>query len=290
MDEKNKIKESGNSKPEETLNEGKETPAEELNESGKETEVPEEEDISEMIEVLNAGQKTLGGGEDITDVPKNLRGSIKYLIEKLVFVRDLYQDPLWLKILDDMADQKEDGKTPSLEVAIARNVPLERLQDLADNENYEDVQNAVGQRLEADRAAEEKESGLYSNFNESEKNGREYCREMGYDDAELQDLFGLAMKWFKILGDGLISKDDWSSIDNMRNYKNDVTSLRDQLPKQPAKEVLPDQSSAQSITPMQNRQQQRPPSNSIEAMSRAMSAEPSYIKPRPSTRGNISKV
>ena len=290
MDEENKIKESGNSKPEETLNEGKETPAEELNKSGKETEVPEEEDISEMIEVLNAGQKTLGSGEDITDVPKNLRGSIKYLIEKLVFVRDLYRDPLWLKILDDMADQKEDGKTPSLEVAIARNVPLERLQDLADNENYEDVQNAVGQRLEADKAAEEKESGLYSNFNESEKNGREYCEEMGYDDAELQELFGLAMKWFKILGDGLISKDDWSSIDNMRNYKNDVTSLRDQLPKQPAKEVLPDQSSAQSITPMQNRQQQRAPSNSIEAMSRAMSAEPSYIKPRPSTRGNISKV
>lgn len=266
-------------KPKSTVQEGEkeEETASEASETAETEIVPEAEDISEIIEVLNSAQKNSGGNGDITDVPQNLRGSIKYLIEKLIFVRDLYQDPLWLKILDDMADQKEDGKTPSLLVAVARNIPLEDLQDLADNENYEEIQGAVDQRLEADKEAKEKESGLYAAFQKSQNEGKAYCQEMGYDDAEMQDLFALAMDWFKILGDGNISKDDWARIDKMRNYDNDTKSLRDQLPAEPVKEVLPDKSSIQQAqAPTTVKQEVHKPTNSIEAFGMAQSATPDY--------------
>jgi len=180
----------------------------------------DKEDISEVIEVLNEFQRILGGSGDITDVPENMKGVLRFTIEKMIAIRDLYEDPLYKKILDDLVDQKEDGKTPSVLVAVARNIPLEDLQDIADNENYEDVQGAVDQRLKGDKEAQDKEASLYAAFDESNKAGKAYCSKMGYSDEETQELFSLAMQWFKILGDGTISEDEWSKIDKIIRVGN----------------------------------------------------------------------
>ncbi len=56
----------------------------------------------------------IGGKGGIAEIPDALRGSIKYLVDQLTFVKGLFEDPLWMSILDDLADQKEDGKTPSV--------------------------------------------------------------------------------------------------------------------------------------------------------------------------------
>lgn len=246
-----------------------------------EGDVPAQEDISEIIGVLNEFQKMIGGKGDITDVPENLRGVLKLSIETLIGIRDLYEDPLYKQLLEDLSDQKEDGKTPSVKVAIARIVPLEELQNIADEENYEDIQGAVDERLSSDKEAQDNEASLAASFAESQKSGKTYCEKMGYDDEETNRLFTTAMDWFKILGDGKISEDEWARIDKMDNYDSDTQALRGQIPKEQTKEVLPDNSSIQQ---MQNAKpaEKAPakPTNSIEAMSAAMSGTPSYLKPR----------
>jgi hypothetical protein len=210
------------------------------------SDAPDEGDISNVISLLNEIQAITGGKGDITDIPENLRGVIKYVMEKMVALRDAFQDPLFKAVLDDMVDQQEDGKTPSLLVAVARNAPMEELQDLAENENYADVQGAVDERLAKDKSDAEAEETLAANFDESQAAGEEYAKEMGYDDAEKQDLFSMAMDWFSMLGDGKLTKDEWAKVDKMRNYDKDTEELRGQIPPEPVKEVVPDQATMEA--------------------------------------------
>ena len=288
MDGNNEEIESGGNpttKPTETPVESEERTAPMTDKPGDTDDSPGEKDISNVIAILNEFQKIAGGKGDITEIPENLIGVVKFTIEKMVAIRDSFKDPLFKQILDDMVDQKEDGKTPSVKVAIARCIPLEELQDIADNENYEDIQGAVDQRLEADRQSRDNEASLYGKYDESMNAGKAYCKEMKYDDAEMQELFSLAMQWFKILGDGNISKDDWARIDKMRNYDTDTKMLREQLPAEPVKEVLPDKSSVPIPNAPKPASAQRGPSNTIEAMNAAMPQEPSYIRPRAGVTG-----
>jgi len=239
-----------------------------------------EEDISNVIATLNEFQKIIGGKEQIANIPKELVKINKFMIEKMIALRDMYEDPYWKQMIDDMVDQKEDGKTPSVVVAAARVIPQDEYEEAVDNENYDDVQAKVGQKVQGIKDAQDNEASMASNFKASQDAGKAYCQKMNYDDSEMKDLFSLAMSWFKILGDGMISEEEWAKIDKMRNYDGDTKMLRDQLPAAPTKEVLPDKSSMQaSMNAPAPTKPAAKPTNSLEALGMAQST-PSYIRPR----------
>ena len=230
------------------------------------SDAPDEKDISNVISLLNEIQTINGGKGDITELPENLIGTVKFLLDKMIALRDAFQDPLFKSVLDDMVDQQEDGKTPSILVAVARNVPMEELQNLADNENYADVQGAVNERLAKDESDMEAEGILMANFDESQASGQAYADEMGYDEAEAQELFKTAMDWFSVLGDGNITKEEWAKVDKMRNYERDTEELRSQIPEIPKKEVVPDKSSIAATMNEKPKKNKVTPGNSIERL------------------------
>lgn len=213
---------------------------------------PDQEDISDIIGMLNEMAGISGGEEKISDVPQNMRGVIRFMIQKMIVMRDLFKDPLYKIILDDMADQAEDGKTPSLLVAFVRNVPRDEYEELADSEDYESAQGRVSSQLSDMDTAKQSEDELLDKFNESQEAGKRFAKSMGYDEQEIVKLFGFAFEWFKILGDGVISENEWAKVDKMRNYDADVEALKQRMPQAPRKEVLPDKSSMGSA-PMPTR-------------------------------------
>ncbi len=212
----------------------------------KSSDVTDEKDIAEMISVLNEISEVAGGKAGISAIPPELLTPLKFTINFLKSVRERYKDPLYGKVIDDMEDQEADGKEASLLVAMARNVPIQELQDLADNENYGDVQGAVADRLASEQADTEAEEAQFANFEASQQAGQDYADEMEYDEAQRQELFKTAMTWFTVLGDGKLTKDEWAQVDKMRNYDKDTEDLRSQLPSQPEKVVLPDPASVQT--------------------------------------------
>lgn len=233
---------------------------------------PDQEDISDIIGMLNEMAGISGGEEKISDVPQNMRGVIRFMIQKMIVMRDLFKDPLYKIILDDMADQAEDGKTPSLLVAFVRNVPRDEYEELADSEDYESAQGRVSSQLSDMDTAKQSEDELLDKFNESQEAGKRFAKSMGYDEQEIVKLFGFAFEWFKILGDGVISENEWAKVDKMRNYDADVEALKQRMPQAPRKEVLPDKSSMGSA-PMPTRGTAAPTAtNSIERMGAGMAS------------------
>lgn len=284
MAEKEEIikNEGGTAKPTETkpTTEVVDTPAAPVgDETGGGVDAPDVEDISDLLQVLNTFKEINGDTDKISEIPAELRGVLRFTIEKMQFIRELYEDPLYQKLLDDLADQKEDGKTPSVLVAVARNVPLEDIQDIADNENYEDIQGAVDERLLSDKTAQETESALYDSFEKSMAAGKAYGESLGYNEEEINELISFALDWFKILGDGNITENEWKKVDNMRNYDNDTNSLRSQIPPEPVKEVLPDKAAMSMPANTPTPKQERKPDTMIDSMANAMGT-PSYLKPR----------
>jgi hypothetical protein len=216
-------------------------------ETDKPTEAPDEEDIDDVLALLNIVEQETGGKGEIKDIPPELRNSIKYIYDKLVFVRELFEDPLWKAILDDMADQKEDGEVPSAEVAIVRNIPLDKLQQLAESEDYAGAQNELASNLDASKKSAEDDAMLEENFNASQQAGTEYAKEMGYDEDEKNALFQVVLELFNIMGDGKLTKEEWAKVDKMRNYDKDTEALKSQIEAQgETKEVLPDQASMEA--------------------------------------------
>lgn len=230
------------------------------------SDAPDEKDISDVIKLLNEIDSMNGGKGDISEIAPNLVGTVKFLLDKMIALRDAFQDPLFKSVLDDMVDQQEDGKTPSLLVAVARNAPMEELQGIADNENYADVQGAVDEQLANTKAASDAEEAMFGNFEESQKEGQAYADEMGYDETQSQKLFKTAMDWFSILGDGKITKKEWGDIDNMRNYKKDTEELRSQIPEAPVKEVMPDKDSIAATQAEKTNKKKTTPTNSLERL------------------------
>ena len=228
---------------------------------------PDEEDISDIIGMLNEMSSITGEGEGgIKDVPAEMRPVIRFMIQKMVALRDLFKDPLFKIILDDMVDQAEDGKEPSALVAFVRNVSRDEYEELADSEDYEGAQGRVSSQLSDMETAKQSESELLDKFNESQEAGKRFAKSMGYDDQEIVKLFSFAFEWFKILGDGVISENEWAKVDKMRNYDADVDALKQRMPQAPRKEVLPDKSSMASA-PMPTRGTTAPAAtNSIERM------------------------
>ena len=228
---------------------------------------PDEEDISDIIGMLNEMSSITGEGEGgIKDVPAEMRPVIRFMIQKMVALRDLFKDPLFKIILDDMVDQAEDGKEPSALVAFVRYVSRDEYEELADSEDYEGAQGRVSSQLSDMDTAKQSESELLDKFNESQEAGKRFAKSMGYDDQEIVKLFSFAFEWFKILGDGVISENEWAKVDKMRNYDADVDALKQRMPQAPRKEVLPDKSSMASA-PMPTRGITAPAAtNSIERM------------------------
>ena len=67
-----------------------ETPAPEMDktEPGGETDAPDENDISDVIEILKEIQSETGGSGEITSIPPELLGIVKFLIEKMATLKN----------------------------------------------------------------------------------------------------------------------------------------------------------------------------------------------------------
>lgn len=202
-----------------------------------------EQDFSELLMVLNEIDQLSGGKGKISAIPAELSASIKFLIEKMITVRDAFSDPLFKDVLDDMDEQRQNGQVPSVLVAVARNVPMEELVKLADDENYEDVQNAVNDRVSKVKEEEESEKSLYANFDKSKKAIDDYCAEMGYDDARKQKLYATINMLRNCFADGLLTKEEVGKIDKIDNYDSDIASVKSQIPEGAVRTVLPDKAS-----------------------------------------------
>jgi len=178
------------------------------------------------------------------------------LVGLLTGLKDLYEDPLYMAINDDLFDQREEGLTPSVEVAIARNIPLDRLQDLADSEDYEGTQSELTDGIAAGKQATMDGEQDEANFELSQQAGQEYAAEMGYDEARTNELFQKVLDLLQVMGDGVLTKAEFAEVDKMLNYGPDTENLRSKLSAQTPKEVLPDQASIDATVTKTN---QAPP-------------------------------
>lgn len=212
-------------------------------ETAESPDAPDENDLSDVIAILQDIQTETGGKGEITSIPPELAGVVKFLIEKMTALREAFADPLFKAVLDDMVDQKEEGTTPSLLVAISRNIPMDELEALADNENYADAQKSVSEKLkkvEDDGKAEEE---LYAKFDKTKSEFESYCQENNLSDEAKSALWEKVVMLMRVFGDGFISKKEFAEVDKMNNYDNDIAGLKKQLPEKPKKEVLPDKAS-----------------------------------------------
>lgn len=215
----------------------------EASEKSETTAIPDGKDIEQVLMILNEINQISGGKGKISGIPPEILGPVKFLVEKMVTIRDAFEDPLFKDVLDDMHDQRMDGQVPSLLVAVARNVPMEELQKVADDEGYEDVQSAVSDRVSKEKESEESEKTLYGNFYKSKKNIDAYCSTNGYDDARKQKLYARIAKLRDIFADGLVSEEEAAEIDKIDNYDSDIQTLKSQVPAGGVKTVLPDKAS-----------------------------------------------
>lgn len=238
------------------------------------TEAPDAEDISDVLILLNLLDKEKGGKGEISEIPNDLRGSIRDLVDIMSFIEGRFEDPLHKAIFDDLYDQEQDGKTPSVEVAIARNIPLAKLQELADSEEYEGTQGALAETIDGNKKAEEEEVVNAANFDESQKAGEDYATEMGYDEAEKNALFQMVLDLFKIMADGKLTKEEFAKVDKMRNYDKDIEGLRSQVSDQGSKEVLPDQASVDAVI-----QKPQPTAPKAPANAPGMGSMDAYMNP-----------
>lgn len=247
----------------------------EASEMNKPSDGATENAIDEVVAILNEVDRISGGKGAIAGLPDELHAPVKFLIEQLITVRDAFNDPLFKDVLDDMNEQRQEGQVPSLLVAVARNVPMDELVKLADDENYENVQNAVNDRISKEKEDEESEKTLYANFDKSKKAIDDYCAQMGYDDARKQKLFATIGMLRNCFADGLLTVDEVGKIDKIDNYDTDIQSIKSQIPAGATKTALPDKASidesmAKSKTP--------PPSTSNESAGLGAFQVPSYME------------
>lgn len=212
-------------------------------EASEKNEPSDVQETENVINVLNEIDKIKGGKGEIKSIPTELHNAIQHAIAYLITIRDLYEDPLFKDVLDDMHDQRMEGQVPSLLVAVARNVPMEELQKVADEEGYEDVQNAVNDRISKVKEDEESEKMLYGNFDKSKKAIDDYCVENGYDEARKQKLYATINMLRDCFADGLLTKDEVGKIDKIDNYDSDIESIKSRIPANAVKVVLPDKAS-----------------------------------------------
>jgi len=246
-------------------NAGAEGTAPEMDKTEMEADAPDEQDIANVISILNEIKVISGGNGDITEISPQLLGAIKPLVDNLTALEKVFKDPLYQVVIDDMVGQAEEGKTPSILVAIARNIPIEELQNLADNENYGDIQGAVDERVGRDEEGKKAEEALYANFDKTKSEFESYCEEMAYDETQKKELWSTVVTLMKIFGDGYLSKNEFREVDKMRNYEKDIESYKAQIPSSRKKEVLPDKASIDaSMAP--KAPVQSSPKNSIEQM------------------------
>jgi len=215
----------------------------EASEKSETTKIPDGKDIEQVLMILNEVDQISGGNGKISSIPPEMHGPIKFLVEKMITIRDAFEDPLFKDVLDDMHDQRMEGQVPSLLVAVARNVPMEELQKVADEEGYEDVQNAVNERVSKEKESEDSEKMLYGNFDKTKKAIEDYCSENGYDDARKQQLYATINMLRACFADGLITKEEVGRIDKIDNYDSDIESIKSRIPAGAVKTILPDKAS-----------------------------------------------
>src|ERR1035437_7182864 len=84
-------------------------PSEETTEATGKTpdDSPSKKDIEDVISLLNEVDVNQGGKGNISGITAENHRPIKYLIERLSTVVNMYDDPLYKDVLDDMHEQGE---------------------------------------------------------------------------------------------------------------------------------------------------------------------------------------
>lgn len=242
-----------------------------------EEKIPTSDDISDVIEILNILDKEVGGTGEIAEIPDSLRNSLGFLVTSLSTVKDMWEDPAWNALLEDLRDQKEDGQTPSIEVAVARTIPLAKIQELAESEDYAGAQGELRSSLDAAKASADEEAMYSESFDTMLQQAEEYAQEMGYDEERKNQTLQKIFDILKIVGDGKLSKAEFAEFDKMVNYDTDTATLRDQLSAQGSKEVLPDKASVEAaMTP--KKPERKEPTSEPGLGSMAGYSEPAYLK------------
>lgn len=222
-------------------------------------------DADDLITLLNEIDMAFDGPGGITELPENLQRVFKTMVGKMSAFVEIIEDPKFKALFDDLIDQKEDGNTPSVDVAIARTLPIEEIMKLAEGGDEGAAQEAVNTRLADDKTKADDEANLEANIDGSIAEFESYSAEMGYDDTEKADLHKVIKKLFDIFADGKITAAEYSEIDKMRNYDKDMADMKAQVPAEPSKTVLPDTASMEAaIAPAAPTPQK--PKNSIESM------------------------
>lgn len=230
---------------------------------------PEEiagEDIDDLIMLLNEIDTAFDGKGGIESIPPELKGVVKTMIDQMVGFREAFEDPTFKDILDDLMDQRTDGKTPSVLVAIARTIPHEELMKLSEGGDEGAVQEAVTARLESDKLKVGEDETLNTNIEGSIQALEEYSTSQGYDDAEKAELHSTVKLLMDIFADGKITTEEFNKIDKMRSYDADTEELRAQIPAEATKTVLPDAASMAASMSESKPTPSAKPRNSIESM------------------------
>lgn len=208
-----------------------------------ETDALDKEDVDELLTLLNEINTAVGSEGAIGAIPDEMRGVTQAIVDKIVFLRNLYEDPTFEDILDDLAEQAELGETPSILVAVARTIPMEDIEAAADEENYSEIQSKVKGRI-AERAENAAEEGrVLSNIDQTMQNLEQYASEQNYSDEEKDALMAEIKKMMGWFADGSISVEEFAEIDKKRNYDRDIEEVKSQIPPETKREVMPDAAS-----------------------------------------------
>lgn len=235
------------------------------------------EDIDNLITILNEVDTAFDGKGGIKGIPEELKPVIKTIIEQMVGFREAFEDPLFKSILDDLLDQRTDGQTPSVLVAIARTIPFEELKQLDEGGDEGAIQDAVKGRVASEKQLFDDEVQFELKVEESLKNLEAYCDKMGYEGEAREEYKSDCMTLFEMFGDGVLDEGEFADIDRMRNYESDMEALKGQIPEAPKKEVIPDKASVEAQM-TQTPQKQSGPRNMIETFGATMPGANSFLE------------
>lgn len=233
--------------------------------------LPDEEDHSALLALINEIDTSNGGAGGISDVQPQIITAVKVLADKLAAAVATLKDPIINDIIMDMIEQREDGAEPDAMLAIARNVPIDELEGIEGEGNYDSLQDATKQRI-ADRDADVNgKNDLLDKIDKSMANLETYASENGLDEDRKNRLWDTVRQMIDVFADGEVSVNEYAIFDKGANYDEDIESIKSQVPEEPTKEVLPDASNFKKSAPSQTKQ--NAPVNSIETLGATMGGE-----------------
>lgn len=242
------------------------------------SDIPDQEEIQSLIQFMNELDVAYEGKGDISEIPPNLVRVTKVILDKLSSLVTVFKDPVMKDIIDDLLNQRDEGKEPDVYLAIARTVPMDELEGVVDNENYDELQEATANRIKRRDDEMAASDALTENIEMSMKEFDAYCEEQNYDDTEKSELMATIDMLMSVFGDGKLTKDEYAKVDKMRNYDKDISSIKSDIPEEPVKEVLPEGGQTPEMIASKKTTVSAKPRTQLDTMSQMGMTTPAYKK------------